>query len=310
MQEAQTQTQTQSQPQGRTSILVTAWAVILILGLFKIVLQEIFHFTVSENLQGGISMLVVLAGFGLTFLWKDIRPLRPFFGLFIVLVGAQWLVYTRIEKLPTYRAWLTHPSFNVYMLAEQGLNLLVTLAVIGFLLLMKKKRQDFFLARGDTAAPVGPVKWLGTKPGEKWNTFGRNFAFFLSLGTLVFLVLAGRPPLDIVMRALPYLPMVLLAAALNAFNEEMTYKASFLSVLESTAGRPHALGLMAAFFGLGHFYGIPYGIVGVLMATFLGWLLGKSMLETRGMAWAWFLHFLQDVLIFAFLAIGSITPGG
>jgi len=27
-------------------------------------------------------------------------------------------------------------------------------------------------------------------------------------------------------------------------------------------------------------------------------------------AWAWFLHFLQDVLIFTFMAIGSITPGG
>jgi len=50
--------------------------------------------------------------------------------------------------------------------------------------------------------------------------------------------------------------------------------------------------------------------VGVILAAFLGWILGKSMLETRGLFWAWFIHFLQDVLIFAFLAIGSITPGG
>jgi len=68
--------------------------------------------------------------------------------------------------------------------------------------------------------------------------------------------------------------------------------------------------LMAAYFGIGHFYGIPYGVIGVLMAGFLGWFLGKSMLETRGLGWAWFIHFWQDVLIFAFLAIGSITPGG
>jgi hypothetical protein len=46
------------------------------------------------------------------------------------------------------------------------------------------------------------------------------------------------------------------------------------------------------------------------MAGFLGWFLGKSMLETRGLFWAWFIHFWQDVLIFAFLAIGSIRPGG
>ena len=96
----------------------------------------------------------------------------------------------------------------------------------------------------------------------------------------------------------------------NAFNEEMTYKASFLSVLEDVVGKHQSLWLMAAYFGLGHFYGIPYGVIGVLMAGFLGWFLGKSMLETRGLWWAWFIHFWQDVLIFSFLAIGSIRPGG
>ena len=96
----------------------------------------------------------------------------------------------------------------------------------------------------------------------------------------------------------------------NAFNEEMTYKASFLSVLENVVGKNHALWLMAAYFGIGHFYGVPYGVIGVVMAGFLGWFLGKSMLETRGLWWAWFIHFWQDVLIFAFLAIGSIKPGG
>jgi hypothetical protein len=98
-----------------------------------------------------------------------------------------------------------------------------------------------------------------------------------------FLVVAGRPPLDIVIRAIPFIPAILLAAALNAFSEEMTFKASFLSVLEGPAGRSQSLLLMAAFFGIGHYYGVPYGIIGVLMATFLGWLLGKSMLETRGL---------------------------
>jgi len=38
--------------------------------------------------------------------------------------------------------------------------------------------------------------------------------------------------------------------------------------------------------------------------------LGKAMLETRGFTWAWFIHFIQDVLIFSFMAAGSISPGG
>jgi CAAX amino terminal protease family. len=170
--------------------------------------------------------------------------------------------------------------------------------------------RPFFLVKGDMNAEAGPVSLLGIKPSERWSQLGCNFAVILSLGTLIFLVLAGRPPLNIVIRALPFLPFVLIAAVLNAFNEEMTYKASFLSVLENVVGKYQALWLMAAYFGIGHFYGIPYGVIGVIMAGFLGWFLGKSMLETRGLGWAWLIHFVQDVLIFAFLAIGSIVPGG
>jgi hypothetical protein len=34
------------------------------------------------------------------------------------------------------------------------------------------------------------------------------------------------------------------------------------------------------------------------------------MQETRGMFWAWFIHFWQVVWIFSFMAIGAIIPGG
>jgi hypothetical protein len=297
-------------PPSNRPILVTAWTTILVLSLFKIVLQEIFHYPVSENLQYGIMAAVVIAGFALTFLWPSIRPLRSFYGLFIVMAAAQWLVYTCLDRLPIYQRWLHSSSFSISLLSEQSLNLIVALIIIAYLYIVKKKRQAFFLAVGDTAAPVEPIRWLGVKSGTRWNRFGAILAICLSLGTLAFLVIAAPPPLDSALRLLPFLPAVLLAAAVNAFYEEMTYKASFLSVLEDRVGGRQSLFLMAAYFGIGHYYGIPYGIIGVLMATFLGWLLGKSMLETRGFFWAWFIHFLQDVLIFSFLAIGSVTPGG
>ena len=293
------------------ALIITAWVFLLLASnLPRIILQEVFDFQVSSDLGSGIAAVVVLIGLALTFFWNAVRPLRPFFILFIVLVGVEWLVFTKVDQLTFYQAWLHNRSFNVFMLAEQSLRLLVTLVIIGALFILKKTRSAFFLVKGDTNALTEPVNWMGIKPGERWKQVGRNFSVILSLGTLTFLILAGRPPLDIALRALPFLPAILLAATLNAFNEEMTYKASFLSVLEDVVGRKHALWLMAAYFGIGHFYGVPYGVIGVLMAGFLGWFLGKSMLETRGMGWAWFIHFWQDVLIFAFLAIGSITPGG
>lgn len=39
------------------------------------------------------------------------------------------------------------------------------------------------------------------------------------------------------------------------------------------------------------------------MTGFLAWLLGKSMLETRGIGWPWFIHFLPDVVIFLSYAL-------
>lgn len=296
---------------SQKTAIYTAWVFLLLASTIPmIMLQEIFHQPVSGDLRSGMATIVLLIGLALTYAWSAVRPLRPFFILFLLLAGAEWFVFTKIDQLPFYQAWLKNPSFNIFMLAEQSLRLMVTLIMIGALFILKKRRESFFLTKGDTSARLEPDKWLGIKEGERWNKTGWVLAIFISLGTLTFLVLAGRPPLDIAIKAMPFLPAILLAAALNAFNEEMTYKASFLAVLEEPLGSHQSLWLMAAYFGLGHYYGVPYGIIGVLMAGFLGWLLGKSMLETRGLWWAWFIHFLQDVMIFAFLAIGSITPGG
>ncbi len=41
------------------------------------------------------------------------------------------------------------------------------------------------------------------------------------------------------------------------------------------------------------------------MAGFLGWLLATSMLQTGGIAWAWGIHFLQDVVILVILIAGA-----
>lgn len=68
------------------------------------------------------------------------------------------------------------------------------------------------------------------------------------------------------------------------------------------------MGLTAVFFGLAHYAGgVPLATTPtILMTGFLGWLMGKSMLETRGFFWAWLIHFVNDIPVFAFLAIGSV----
>jgi len=297
------------------TLIITAWVALLLgampfASLPKIILQEIFDYQFPINLEYGIAAAIGILGLGLTFAWNAVRALRPYFILLLVFAGAAWLVFVWISGLPIYEVWLANPSPNVALPAFLSRSLMVSLAMIATLLILKKKREAFFLVRGDTSAPLEPVRWLGIKEGATWKKAGWASVIVLSLGLLTFLIAAGRPSLEIIVRALAFLPVILLASAMNAFGEEMNSRGSLLCVLADVIGRRQALWLTTAYFGLAHYYGIPFGVIGVLMAGILGGWLGKSILETRGLGWAWFIHFVQDVCIIAFVVVGSIAPGG
>ena len=163
---------------------------------------------------------------------------------------------------------------------------------------------------GKINAEVKPIKYILTE-SSNWKKFGTAFAFYISIGTLTFLFIAGGiPSLSKLIGIIPLIPFIIIFAAVNSFYEELGYRAALISVLEDKIGGKHSLYLSSIFFGIGHFYGVPYGIVGVIMASFLGYLLGKSMLETRGFFWAFFIHMLQDILIFSFISLNMIQAGG
>jgi membrane protease YdiL (CAAX protease family) len=100
-----------------------------------------------------------------------------------------------------------------------------------------------------------------------------------------------------------YLPLILILAAMNAFTEEAITRLSLVAALDGILKRSRIYILSAVIFGVPHFFGVPGGILGFVMAGFLGWLLAKSITETEGMFWVWFIHFLQDVIIFSGLFI-------
>lgn len=291
-------------------LIPAAWAIMLVVSILP---NALLH-----ELAGGSpawlgwAKIGLLAGLAVTTLfWQALRPLRNFILLLVAIFGFEMLVGW-LTGSALWQGWFggENAPFTSSMLGIQLGRLIVSLLMIGVLLLLGYRRTDFFLARGQLDAPIEPVRWLGVSKSEPWTKFGWQFALYISLGTLLFLVLGGRPSPAALLDALPMLPAVLLFATMNAFNEELTYRASLLAGLEHVIGQQQALWNTAIFFGIGHYFGVPYGVVGVVMATFLGWVMGKAMLETRGFFWAWFIHFLQDVLIFSFMAIGSITPGG
>ena len=288
-------------------LTITAWlATLLSSNLLLIISRELFHAEPDWIFQ--VRLIVLGVALLASLLRHELRPLLKYVlvlsMLFLLEYVAGWIGASQFWQ----RAF-SGMGFSVSMASTQALRLIVSLGMVMVMMNLQKKPALFFLTRGNPDAIAEPIPLIMTQPAP-WSRLGWILAACISVGTLAFLLLGGTPEGNFASKLLPLLPAVLIFAAMNAFSEEMSYRAAPLSVLEEPLGKNQSLLLTAFFFGIGHFYGVPYGLTGVIMASLLGWFLGKSMLETRGFGWAWFIHFLQDVMIFAFMALGTITPGG
>jgi membrane protease YdiL (CAAX protease family) len=176
---------------------------------------------------------------------------------------------------------------------------LMALALGGLLTLLGHKRRDYFLALGN-----GHAKAEGMS--LPWSIAGPMIA--LVLAALSVAAVLSMMPLSSVSLAVvvPLLPAVFLFALLNAFGEELAYRATLLSQLWGTVGKRHAIWMTALWFGLGHYYGgISFGAIGAIYITLTAVIFGKAMLETKGLAVPVFMHMMIDAVIYIALALGS-----
>lgn len=192
-------------------------------------------------------------------------------------------------------------------IAYQSVTLLATILFLLFLWGVKRKQFREYFKKGNVSAEIlpEPIVGINPKPTENWYHFGRNFAIVISAVTAVVIYFQLVRPNGITFGTmLSVLPFTILFALSNAFVEESITRLGVVVVLKGRL-RDKTIPLVSALiFGTVHYWGNPGGIAGVIVAGFLGWFLAKSILETRGIFWAWFIHFLQDVIIFsALLAI-------
>jgi len=298
-----------SLPARRNWYLPAVWVVTVLVSLLPdILFRELGNGLPSWLVWAKVSLVAALLAASLA--WKALRPLWLFFTVLLAVSLLEWGVGEFFSSV-SYKTWLFgSPSFvqdvgsvEIPRLATGLLMMLLMLALTGSF-------SRFFFVKGNLGAPAKPIPWILTRP-PSWRVLGPAIAAAMCLGLLAFVFIFGQPPsLATLGSALPLLPFVLVFALVNSFGEEMIYRAPWLGALEDVVGPAQALLVTAVYFGLGHFYGVPYGVVGVLMAFIPGWLMGKSMLETRGFAWAWIIHFCMDATIFFFMALGSVTPGG
>jgi len=281
-------------------LTILAWITTILISTMPDILFDLISGGVPGWLvyakMGLLGLMIALAVF-----WKTLRPLLRFLIIMVCFFGMMEL-RTRLDfTWPALQKLFGQNVFDSRMQAEQTGKLAISLLIIGLLLIMGYKFRNIFLKCGDLKAPMEPVKLLGFPKVEPWPKFALIYGFGIAGFLAVLQFFSLRPSGEVLRQVVPILPSILFYAALNAFNEEYTFRAPMLATLEPIGGSKHALWMAAFFFGIAHYFGTPGGIIGGLLSIFMGWILGKAMVETRGGFWAWWIHFLSDVAIFIFL---------
>lgn len=289
-------------PADARGSVVVSWLVVLLLSAIPaIVCQELFGSIPPWLVAAQAGVVVALIVVALAA--PRLRPLWRFGVAAGALLLFTWTAGAVSLEIPGVLPMPGASPLDARMQAEQLEKLAVALAMIAVLLLLRRGPRDFFLTRGDLMAPIRPVPLLGFPKPDSWRRFGLIWGFGIAAALAVVQWLLLRPTPSALVALLPLVPGILLYAALNAFSEEMAYRAPMLATLEPAVGGRNALWQSAVFFGVAHYFGIPGGLIGALLSIFMGWMLSKAMLETRGLFWAWWIHFLSDVVIFTFVAL-------
>ncbi|MDF1539384.1 MAG: CPBP family intramembrane metalloprotease [Candidatus Thorarchaeota archaeon] len=288
--------------------LTLAWTAMVFASSIAVILWVEFASVMPEwwpLIHGTVLLSLLLVAVA----YKPTRSMWRFFSIIVTIFflgfGGGWRfgLIPWITQSVEWITWVGTLPVPFDSLALHLLRLTPAFAILFFLVVTGRKREDFYLIKGQIDANVEPSRLIGVKEPEPWTKTGKIFAIVFVVFTVVFLVMANQPTVEQLVGGLVLLPVAALIAIMNAFNEEFTLRAAPLSELEPGVGKAQALMITSVYFGLGHFYGIPNGIIGVGLSAFLGYFLGKSMLETKGFFWAWIIHFLPDLFIFYFLLV-------
>jgi hypothetical protein len=269
----------------------------------EIVWQESGHeltvwFTAAES-------VVVLAVAIVTIRSAVLRPLLRFL-IAVALLNLAWR-YTSpaLVGLKSVRAVTDHISWGARLFLNRTFTLSGVILVSFTLIGSGLTRRDLFLCTGNLGAPAQPIPFLGLRKPVPWTWLGPAFILLFALFLAPYLYLTVHPNFNASGRIIRTLPWSLAVAALNAASEEFQFRNVLLAHLRGIFRPAEMILLTAFFFGMGHYYGQPSGPLGVVMAGFAGWIWARSMIETRGWVWALLIHFVQDVVIFTFLAVGA-----
>lgn len=214
--------------------------------------------------------------------------------VFLISTMAAFLNRDRVTD--RIRVSVSGPDSINKQFSYQLLVLGVAILVLSILYMTQRTTLEALIGMGEIAAPAKAVPWLG---------LGISLSFIVTLAVLAFVFVRFRRTIESLGQVIPFVPWVVLFSITNSLSEEVIYRLGVVVPLLGVVDTGTVLLVSAAAFGLAHVRGMPNGMLGMLMAGFLGWLLAKSVVETNGVFWAWGIHFLQDMVIFSALIMAA-----
>ena len=282
-------------------LLWAAWGIVLLIMVPEIVLRGFMQLDTPWMAPARLGLLAALLALG--FVWRPLRPLRGFVLILLVVYFVEgWFFLTFLPQTGAYQN-LVGGDPNLAFFGERLLRIGAVGVMLPVLLVMGLKPREFFLRIGNLRAAALPEKWGVPRKQETWTGFSLRFVVIIAVLLSAFMIPALQPSLDNL--SIGLVLFAALCALLNAFAEEFLYRSALLPQVLPVLGKGRALLLVAAWFGLGHFFAVPSGITGVILTAFGGWVFAKSMVETEGLFWPVFMHWGSDFTIYLIMLLAG-----
>ena len=200
------------------------------------------------------------------------------------------------------------PSFSQninQILSYQIVTLGITTIFLLFIYITNNDIFKTYFKIGNSKNNVLPEPLIGLKPKktDKWKNVGINFAVIITIVTIIIMYFAIKEKTFNYDNYITLIPFIFVFSLSNAFVEEIMYRFGVIVALKEVISDKNIALLSGLIFGSIHYFGTPGGIMGIVVAGFLGWFLAKSVIETKGLFWAYLIHFLQDFVIFSALLL-------
>lgn len=226
----------------------------------------------------------------------------------VAALNFSWLVVVPlVEQSSAVHSAMQYLGWAGGFFLSRAIRIIGALAMVLTLIGSGIGRGELYLRVGDWRAQVNSRLLSHVRSSISWARFAWIVLGVFGVVLPVFLYSTLHPQIARLHGILPLFAWALATATLNAANEEFQFRSVLLARLQSVVGKGEACLISAALFGINHYFGQPSGWAGVLMAGIAGGIWAKSMVETRGIGCAFVTHFVQDVVIFVFLAL-SVRP--